>query len=64
MTYPDPVPNQPKTWKLYLAGTSPVDVQAYSIEYTRNHVVFKTYQGVTFMAYRSEDVRRIELQAW
>jgi hypothetical protein len=62
--YPDPMPNRLKTWTVYLRGNNPSEsVQAYAIEYTRNHIVFTTYQGVTYRAYRSEDVKEISLVA-
>lgn len=59
--YPDPTPNRLKTWTVYLKGIPSENVQAYSIEYTWTHVIFKTYQGVTYRAYRSEDVKEISL---
>lgn len=59
-TYPDPTPIQLKTWTVWLKAHSE-KVRAYSIEYTRTHVVFKTWQGVTYQAYRAEDVKEILL---
>lgn len=61
MTYPDPMPNRLKSWTVTIPEGK-ITVQAFSIEYTRNHVVFKTWQGVTYRAFRSEDVFYVALE--
>ena len=57
----DPSPLHKKTWNVAYSQYSSTPVEAFTIEYTYTHVVFKSLQGVTIKAFRAEDVISITL---
>lgn len=59
-----PHPSGRKTWTITTFKGNEADVEAYSIDYERNHVVFKGFHGVTIKAYHADSVAAVTLKTW
>ena len=50
-----------KTWKITSASYSSTEVQAYSVTFDRDYVVFRNWENVVLEAYPSNSVRAVRL---
>lgn len=52
-----------KEWEVFRTSNRTSNVKAFSIEWARHHVVFKSYEGIVVKAFRAEDVLLVTLLA-
>lgn len=52
-----------KTWRITTSNWNTDEIQAYSIGYERDFVVFRNWEGVTLTAMPSKDIKFIRLIA-